>query len=64
MFSSTIIGIKLPTTALHHKHSGELVVGMLLMQVFGYLCVAISLSINSGDHAASNFLVSLISSRC
>ena len=27
MFSSTIIGIKLlPTTALHHKHSGELMV--------------------------------------
>lgn len=35
MFSSTIIGIKLlPTTALHHRHSGELMVGMLLMQDF------------------------------
>ena len=33
MFSSTIIGIKLlPTTALHHRHTGELVVGMLLLQ--------------------------------
>ena len=33
MFSSTIIGIKLlPTTALHHKHTGELVVGLLLLQ--------------------------------
>ena len=32
-FSSTIIGIKLlPTTALHHKHIGELVIGLLLMQ--------------------------------
>ena len=38
MFSSTIIGIKLlPTTALHHKHSGELMVGMLLMQIFWLL---------------------------
>lgn len=33
MFSSTIIGIKLlPTTVLHHKHTGELMVGLLLLQ--------------------------------
>ena len=33
MFSSTIIGIKLlPTTVLHHKKTGEWVVGMLLLQ--------------------------------
>lgn len=33
MFSSTIIGIKLlPTTVLHHKRSGELMVGLLLLQ--------------------------------
>jgi Kef-type K+ transport system membrane component KefB len=33
MFSSTIIGIKLlPTTVLHHKKTGELVVGLLLLQ--------------------------------
>jgi len=33
MFSSTIIGIKLlPTTVLHHKHTGELMVGILLLQ--------------------------------
>ena len=32
-FSSTIIGIKLlPTTVLHHRHTGELVVGLLLLQ--------------------------------
>ena len=32
-FSSTIIGIKLlPTTVLHHRHVGELVVGLLLVQ--------------------------------
>lgn len=63
MFSSTIIGIKLlPTTALHHKHSGELVVGMLLMQDFLAIFVLLFLlSISSGDHAASNFLISLIS---
>ncbi|HSG89142.1 MAG TPA: cation:proton antiporter [Pseudomonadales bacterium] len=33
MFSSTIIGIKLlPTTVLHHRHSGEVVVSLLLLQ--------------------------------
>jgi Kef-type K+ transport system membrane component KefB len=33
MFSSTIIGIKLlPTTVLHHRRTGELVVGLLLLQ--------------------------------
>lgn len=35
MFSSTIIGIKLlPTTVLHHRHTGELMVGLLLLQDF------------------------------
>ena len=33
MFSSTIIGIKLlPTTILHHRHIGELMIGLLLLQ--------------------------------
>lgn len=33
MFSSTIIGIKLlPTTALHHQHTGELMISILLLQ--------------------------------
>lgn len=33
MFSSTIIGLKLlPTTILHHKHTGEVMVSILLMQ--------------------------------
>ncbi len=33
MFSSTIIGIKLlPTTVLHHKHTGEVLVSLLLLQ--------------------------------
>lgn len=34
-FSSTILGIKLlPTTVLHHRHIGELVVSLLLIQDF------------------------------
>lgn len=35
IFSSTIIGIKLlPTTVLHQRHMGELMVGILLLQDF------------------------------
>lgn len=33
MFSSTIIGIKLlPTTVLHHRHIGEVIISVLLLQ--------------------------------
>ncbi len=33
MFSSTIIGLKLlPTTVLHHQHTGEIVISVLLLQ--------------------------------
>lgn len=33
MFSSTILGLKLlPTTDLHHKHAGEIIVSILLLQ--------------------------------
>ena len=35
MFSSTIIGLKLlPTTILHHKHIGEVMISILLLQDF------------------------------
>lgn len=62
MFSSTIIGIKLlPTTALHHKHSGELVVGMLLMQDFLAIFVLLFLlSAGSNDSSLSTLLNSVI----
>lgn len=51
MFSSTIIGIKLlPTTALHHKHSGELLIGLLLLQDFlAILCLMVLLSGDLGQ---------------
>ncbi|MBA3732230.1 MAG: cation:proton antiporter, partial [Gammaproteobacteria bacterium] len=33
MFSSTIIGLKLlPTTVLHHRHTGEIIISVLLLQ--------------------------------
>ncbi|EAR08407.1 cation:proton antiporter [Reinekea blandensis] len=46
MFSSTIIGIKLlPTTVLHHRHAGELMVGILLIQDF--IAILVLLAIES-----------------
>jgi Kef-type K+ transport system membrane component KefB len=53
MFSSTIIGIKLlPTTVLHHRHIGELMIGLLLIQdmiAIFVLIVLLSLS-TPGDN--------------
>lgn len=48
MFSSTIIAIKLlPTTVLHHKHVGELMIGILLLQdVLAIMCLIFLLSGN------------------
>jgi len=62
MFSSTIIGIKLlPTTALHHKHSGELMVGMLLMQDFLAIAVLlVLLSASSNDNGMSSLVMSIV----
>lgn len=62
MFSSTIIGIKLlPTTALHHRHSGELMVGMLLMQDFLAIAVLlVLLSASSSENGISNLAISII----
>lgn len=53
MFSSTIIGIKLlPTTVLHHRHIGELMVGLLLIQdLLAILVLMILLSAASGSTA-------------
>ena len=48
MFSSTIIGIKLlPTTVLHHKHVGELMIGILLLQ--DVIAIFVLIALMSGD---------------
>ena len=53
MFSSTIIGIKLlPTTVLHHRHTGELMVGLLLFQDF--LAIICLLILANGMEAGLN----------
>ncbi|SBS34676.1 Inner membrane protein YbaL [Marinomonas spartinae] len=63
MFSSTIVCIKLlPTTVLHHKHTGELVVGLLLLQ--DMIAIGVLLELNSfaagGDGSAMQFLKPLV----
>ncbi|MGI9251861.1 MAG: cation:proton antiporter [Pseudohongiellaceae bacterium] len=51
IFSSTIIGIKLlPTTVLHQKHVGELMVGILLLQDF--IAIALLVFLDSGGMEA------------
>jgi Kef-type K+ transport system membrane component KefB len=48
--SSTILGIKLlPTTALHHKHTGELLVGLLLAQDFIAILALLALAGDGAD---------------
>jgi len=51
MFSSTIIGIKLlPTTILHHRHIGELMIGLLLLQdLLAIITLMVLYSASSGD---------------
>ncbi|GGX51331.1 cation:proton antiporter domain-containing protein [Saccharospirillum salsuginis] len=61
MFSSTIIGIKLlPTTVLHHKHAGELMVGILLVQDFIAILVLLILGSMASGLDAINLIRPLI----
>lgn len=65
MFSSTIIGIKLlPTTVLHHRHIGELMIGLLLLQdLLAIIVLMVLLSAASGNEGnmASELTLSLLS---
>lgn len=60
MFSSTIIGLKLlPTTILHHQHTGELMISVLLLQ--DLIAIAVLLALESmSKHAFSLNDLSLI----
>jgi Kef-type K+ transport system membrane component KefB len=59
IFSSTIIGIKLlPTTVLHQKHMGEIMVGILLMQDF--IAIFILAFLDSGNQENSSTLEVLL----
>ncbi len=51
MFSSTIIGLKLlPTTILHHQHTGEVMISVLLMQ--DVIAIIILILINGAQHGS------------
>ncbi|NND81233.1 MAG: cation:proton antiporter [Gammaproteobacteria bacterium] len=50
MFSSTIIGLKLlPTTVLHHRHTGEVIISVLLLQDLIAIVVLLSFKAASSD---------------
>ncbi len=64
MFSSTIIGIKLlPTTVLHHRHIGELMIGLLLIQdLIAIIVLMILLGANSDpEEVGKSVALSLLS---
>jgi len=59
MFSSTIVSLKLiPTTALHHKHTGEMMISVLLMQdVIAILLIVMLTGGGTGDEVISEILM-------
>ncbi|MFT4581097.1 MAG: Kef-type K+ transport system membrane component KefB [Gammaproteobacteria bacterium] len=52
MFSSTIIGLKLlPTTTLHHQHTGQVIISVLLLQdLFAILVLLVIQGYGLGDN--------------
>lgn len=62
MFSSTIIGIKLlPTTVLHHKQTGEMVVGLLLLQdLIAIVLLILVTTLADGNSSGNQIWFSLI----
>jgi Kef-type K+ transport system membrane component KefB len=61
MFSSTIIGIKLlPTTVLHHQHTGEVMIGVLLFQDILAIIVLLCLRAAQAKGAVSSELKLLL----
>ncbi|WP_019606074.1 cation:proton antiporter [Teredinibacter turnerae] len=62
MFSSTIIGIKLlPTTVLHHKHTGELMVALLLLQDFiAIFCLLVLISGEGGSLQLQSLAIAVV----
>lgn len=61
MFSSTIIGLKLlPTTVLHHKHTGEVIVSVLLLQDLIAIVVLLAFQAMSSDQSTMLELAKLV----
>ena len=63
MFSSTIIGLKLlPTTILHHKHTGQIIISILLIQdLIAIIILLIIQGYGKGDSLLMDIAIQLIS---
>lgn len=58
MFSSTVVGLKLvPTTALHHKRTGEVMTGVLLLQDVLAILVILFVTGEKSDHVLVTFAI-------
>ena len=58
MFSSTVIGLKLiPTTTLHHKHKGEVMTSVLLIQDIIAIIVILFITGEKGDSTLITFAI-------
>lgn len=56
MFSSTVVGLKLiPTTALHHKRTGEVMTSVLLLQDILAILVILFITGEKSDHVLVTF---------
>ena len=63
MFSSTIIGLKLlPTTTLHHRHTGQIIISVLLIQDLIAIVVLLLLQgIDRGGNLMTDVILQLLS---
>lgn len=63
MFSSTIISLKLlPTTVLHHRHTGEVIISVLLLQdVIAILALLTVQILHRGDVPAGEMFLLVVS---
>ncbi len=63
MFSSTIIGLKLlPTTTLHHKHTGQIIISILLIQDLIAIVILLLLQgYGKGGNLAADIAFQLVS---
>jgi Kef-type K+ transport system membrane component KefB len=60
MFSSTIIGLKLlPSTVLHHQHTGEIIISVLLLQDLIAILILMILHGTSDGSVSSQQLIKL-----
>ena len=62
MFSSTIIGVKLlPTTILHHKHTGQIIISVLLLQdLLAIILLLLLQGYGKGENLVTDIIVQLV----